>query len=258
MAGIELKNIIFKYPGSPLPVINDLSLNVSEGSFMTLIGPSGCGKSTLLRLIAGLEKPQSGSIRCGDKEVSAPCTDIGMVFQSPALFPWLTVRENVAFAARKADRSLSKADSRGLAEEVLKRVGLQNALGLFPSQLSGGMAQRTSLARALAINSPILLLDEPFSAIDPKNRMALQELILELWENDRKTVLFVTHDIDEAILLGDTITFMEPGKIFTRHQVGFSRPRKRETLLVSAQCCTLRKKLISLFYQWGEAVEINP
>ena len=131
-------------------------------------------------------------------------------------------------------------------------------MSMLPNQLSGGMQQRVAIARVLGMGCPTLLLDEPFSALGPKNRFALQELLLKLWEEDRKTVLFVTHDMDEAILLGDRVAFMEPGRIVFRHKIPFSRPRQRETLLISSECCALRRDMISLFYKWGEAAEVNP
>ncbi len=258
MSGIEIHNLYFTYPGADSPSLRGVDLRVKAGEFLSLIGPSGCGKSTLLRLLAGLAAPDSGTLTCGGVPVTGPGPDRGVVFQSPALFPWLTVRDNVAFAIRKAMRSLSRREAAERAEAVLVRVGLQDALKAYPARLSGGMAQRAAIARALAMGGSTLLLDEPFSALDPKNRLSLQELLLRLWEEDRKTVLFVTHDMDEAILLGDHIAFMEPGRIAVRHSVGFPRPRRRETLLVSAPCCTLRRELIALFYQWGEAAEVNP
>ena len=142
--------------------------------------------------------------------------------------------------------------------EMVERFRLQGLEKRFPGQLSGGQQQRVALARSLAYEPEALLLDEPFSALDPKNRFALQELLLKLWEEDRKTVLFVTHDMDEAILLGDRVAFMEPGRIVFRHKIPFSRPRQRETLLISSECCALRRDMISLFYKWGEAAEVNP
>lgn len=258
MGGIEVKDLVFTYPGAPSPALRGVDLNVNEGEFLSLIGPSGCGKSTLLRLLAGLEEPDSGSLSCGGRPVDGPGSDRGVVFQYPALFPWMTARDNVVFAIRKGERSLGKAEARTRAEEALCRVGLEDAMNMLPGQLSGGMQQRVAIARALGMGCPTLLLDEPFSALDPKNRFALQELLLRLWEEDRKTVLFVTHDMDEAILLGDRIVFMEPGRIAARHKVPFPRPRRRETLLVSPECCALRRDMISLFYKWGEAAEVNP
>ena len=256
--GITVRGVTFTYPGGEAPILRGVDLTVAPGEFYSLIGPSGCGKSTLLRLLAGLERPDGGTLSCGGAEITGPGPDRGVVFQSPALFPWLTARDNVAFALRKTCRDLTAAEAKDKAEEALLRVGLGEAMGAYPSQLSGGMAQRVSIARALSGGASTLLLDEPFSALDPKNRMSLQELLLRLWEEDRKTVLFVTHDMDEAILLGDHIAFMEPGRIAVRHSVNFTRPRHRETLLVSAPCCTLRRELISLFYQWGEAAEVSP
>lgn len=258
MGGIRIEGLTFTYPGASAPTLRGVDLTVREGEFLSLIGPSGCGKSTLLRLLSGLEAPDSGLIMCGDAEISGPGSDRGVVFQSPALFPWMTARDNVIFAIRKGERTLSKAEARARAEEALCRVGLSEAMNLLPTQLSGGMQQRVAIARVLGMRCPTLLLDEPFSALDPKNRFALQELLLRLWEEDRKTVLFVTHDMDEAILLGDRIVFMEPGKIAMRHRVTFPRPRRRETLLISPECCALRRDMISLFYKWGEAAEVNP
>ena len=170
----------------------------------------------------------------------------------------MTARDNVSFAIRKSDHSLSRAEARFRAEEALCRVGLADSMSMLPNQLSGGMQQRVAIARVLGMGCPTLLLDEPFSALDPKNRFALQELLLKLWEEDRKTVLFVTHDMDEAILLGDRVAFMELGRIVLRHKIPFSRPRQRETLLISSECCALRRDMISLFYKWGEAAEVNP
>ena len=204
-----------------------------------------------------MERPESGSLFCGGIPITGPGSDRGVVFQSPALFPWMTARNNVSFAIRKSDHSLSRAEARSRAEEALCRVGLADSMSMLPNQLSGGMQQRVAIARVLGMGCPTLLLDEPFSALDPKNRFALQELLLKLWEEDRKTVLFVTHDMDEAILLGDRVAFMEPGRIVFRHKIPFSRPRQRETLLISSECCALRRDMISLFYKWGEAAEVN-
>ena len=258
MAGIEVKGLTFAYAGASDAVLKGMDLSVKEGEFLSLIGPSGCGKSTLLRLLAGFEAPMSGTLICSGVPVTEPGSDRGVVFQNPALFPWMTAKKNVAFAIRKSHRSLGKAAVTAQAENALIRVGLKDSMNLLPAQLSGGMQQRVAMARVLATGCQTLLLDEPFSALDPKNRFALQELLLALWEEERKTVLFVTHDMDEAILLGDRVAFMEPGKIAARFKIPFPRPRHRETLLVSNECCALRRELISLFYKWGEAAEVNP
>ena len=258
MAGIEVKNLTFTYVGASDAVLRGIDLSVKEGEFLSLIGPSGCGKSTLLRILAGLETPMSGTLCCSGVPVTGPGSDRGVVFQNPALFPWMTAKKNVAFAIRKSHRSLDKATVTAQAENALIRVGLKDSMNLLPAQLSGGMQQRVAMARALAMGCQTLLLDEPFSALDPKNRFTLQELLLALWEDERKTVLFVTHDMDEAILLGDRVAFMEPGKIASWFKIPFPRPRHRETLLVSYDCCALRRELISLFYKWGEAAEVNP
>lgn len=258
MTGIEVKNLTFTYVGASDAVLRGIDLSVKEGEFLSLIGPSGYGKSTLLRILAGLETPMSGTLCCSGVPVTGPGSDRGVVFQNPALFPWMTAKKNVAFAIRKSHRSLDKATVTAQAENALIRVELKDSMNLLPAQLSGGMQQRVAMARALAMGCQTLLLDEPFSALDPKNRFALQELLLALWEDERKTVLFVTHDMDEAILLGDRVAFMEPGKIASWFKIPFPRPRHRETLLVSYECCALRRELISLFYKWGEAAEVNP
>ena len=178
MGGIEIKDVRFTYPGQTAPTLCGVDLTVQEGEFLSLIGPSGCGKSTLLRLLAGLERPDSGALLCSGAPVTGPGSDRGVVFQSPALFPWMTALDNVAFAIRKASRTTSKRDARAAAEQSLVRVGLQDQLTALPGQLSGGQQQRVAIARALATGCKTLLLDEPFSALDPKNRFALQELLL--------------------------------------------------------------------------------
>lgn len=205
-----------------------------------------------------MERPESGSLFCGGVPITGPGSDRGVVFQSPALFPWMTARDNVSFAVRKSDHSLSKAEARFRAEEALCRVGLADSMSMLPNQLSGGMQHRVAIARVLGMGCPTLLLDEPFSALDPKNRFALQELLLKLWEEDRKTVLFVTHDMDEAILLGDRVAFMGAGTDRLPAQDPVFTPAPAETLLISSECCALRRDMISLFYKWGEAAEVNP
>lgn len=151
MGGIEVKDLIFTYPGASSETLRGVELSVGEGEFLSLIGPSGCGKSTLLRLLAGLEKPESGSLSCGGVPITGPGSDRGVVFQSPALFPWMTARDNVSFAIRKSDRSLSRAEARSRAEEALCRVGLDDSMSMLPSQLSGGMQQRVAIARVLGM-----------------------------------------------------------------------------------------------------------
>ena len=200
-------------------------LTVAENDFITLLGPSGCGKSTLLRMVAGLDTPSSGSILLDGKPVTGPGADRGMVFQSYTLFPWLTVLENVCFGLREKAMPLAQQLETGRA--YLAKVGLKGFENHYPKQLSGGMQQRTALARALANDPRILLMDEPFGALDHQTRELMQELLQGIWEAERKTVLFVTHDIDEAIFMGSRVMVMSarPGRIKCDIAVPLPHPR---------------------------------
>ena len=253
MPDISLRDVSFSYPGGPR-VLDRVSLEVESGSFLAVVGPSGCGKSTLLRLISGLSLPEEGTVSIGGTPVTGPVPGRSIVFQQGGLFPWLTARGNVAFALRKAKPGLSRAQAAEQAGAALVRVGLGDALSRYPGELSGGMAQRVAIARALAVGGEVLLLDEPFGALDPKNRQALQQLLLELWQAEGSTVVMVTHDIDEAILLSDRIAFFRPGGVGLTLPVRAPRPRDPAEFLTSAECCVVRKRLIGLFYQYGEAV----
>ena len=200
-------------------------LTVVENDFITILGPSGCGKSTLLRMVAGLDTPTTGRITLDGKTVSGPGPDRGMVFQSYTLFPWLTVLQNVCFGLR--EKGLPLAEQQAIARQFLAKVGLKDFGNHFPKQLSGGMQQRTALARALANNPRILLMDEPFGALDHQTRELMQELLAGIWEAERKTVLFVTHDIDEAIFMGSRVVVMSarPGRIKCDLAVPIEHPR---------------------------------
>lgn len=201
-------------------------LSVEENDFITILGPSGCGKSTLLRMVAGLDVPTTGSITLDGKQVTAPGADRGMVFQSYTLFPWLTVLENVCFGLR--EKGLELPEQLAIAHPFIVKVGLKGFEGHFPKQLSGGMQQRTALARALANNPRMLLMDEPFGALDHQTRELMQELLQGIWEAERKTVLFVTHDIDEAIFMGNRVVVMSarPGYIKCDLTVAIAHPRQ--------------------------------
>ncbi len=246
MTGIAVRNVTFAYGPDTLPVLRNVSFEVPQGSFFSILGPSGCGKTTLLRLLAGLARPDSGTVETGGGPVNGPGRDRAVVFQHGGLFPWQTALGNVAFAVSKTRPELGRTRCREAAREMLEQVGLGEALHLRPSQLSGGMRQRVAIARALATGADILLLDEPFSALDYRNRCRLQDLVAELWLKHRKTVVFITHDIDEALLLSDVILFMGGNGYCPRVAVPFPRPRTRE-LLTGAECCTLRKRFIALF-----------
>ncbi len=200
-------------------------LQVAENDFVTILGPSGCGKSTLLRIVAGLDRPTAGEVLLDGRRIEAPGADRGMVFQSYTLFPWLTVLENVCFGLR--ERGLARSEQLAIANGFVAKVGLVGFEHHFPKQLSGGMQQRTAIARALANGPRILLMDEPFGALDHQTRELMQELLLGIWEAERKTVLFVTHDIDEAVFMGSRVVVMSarPGRIKLDRAVPIAHPR---------------------------------
>jgi len=209
---------------SPLVALDDFSLDIAEGEFICVLGPSGCGKSTALRIIAGLEKCTAGQLTISaPREASRPSS--AMVFQEHSLFPWLTVMQNVTYGLEM--RGIAKKERVAAAEPFLKMVGLAKFRDHYPHQLSGGMKQRVSLARAFVIRPDILLMDEPFAALDAQNKLILQEELLRLWEADRKTIVFITHAIDEALALSDRIVIMtaSPGRIKEVIPVTFARPR---------------------------------
>ena len=228
MPDIVLENLSFSYKDGRKnrTALDGLQLQIHDGEFLCLIGASGCGKSTLLRLLAGLEKPDGGRILLNSQEIRGPGADRMIVFQDYALFPWMSAEKNISFSVRQA-RHLSGHEANQIAREYLSRVGMENEGELYPFQLSGGMRQRVAIARALAMDTDILLLDEPFGALDAKIRRQLQDLLIELWFNGgkRKTVVFVTHDINEAILLADRVVFMRPGQIVNELSVDLPRPR---------------------------------
>lgn len=247
---IEIKDVSFDYVGKrdTFHAINHVSLDIKQGEFICLLGSSGCGKSTLLGLLNGLKKAKSGQILLDGKEVTGPGPDRAVVFQQYSLFPWLTVKGNVLFGIKQSGKKYTRREREALAEKYLVNVGLVGAAGKYPGQLSGGMKQRVAVARALALESDVLLLDEPFGAIDPRLRLELQELVSKLCTENNKTVVFVTHDIDETILLADRIVVMEPGKIRTVLNVEFPHPRKRDELIGTEGYEKLHRKLIASFY----------
>ena len=204
--------------GPPTRALERTDLEVQDNDFICILGPSGCGKSTLLRIVAGLDTPSTGRVVLDGQPVGGPGADRGMVFQSYTLFPWLTVRENVLFGSRSTPEK---------AERLIGQVGLKGFENHYPKMLSGGMQQRTALARALANDPKILLLDEPFGALDNQTRALMQELLLGIWEADRKTVLFVTHDIDEAIFMANRVAVMSarPGRIKSEVRIALPHPR---------------------------------
>jgi len=231
MSHILIAQVSKVYPAAtPVQALDGIDLDVGEGEFIALLGPSGCGKSTLLNLVAGFESPTSGVLQVDGKIVERPGPERGVVFQEAALFPWLNVWENVVFGPKIA--GLPKSEYATRAEEMLSITGLLAFKRHLPVQLSGGMRQRVGIARVLTLGSRVLLMDEPFGALDAQTRLTMQELLLSVWQTLRTTVIFVTHDIDEAILLADTIYVMSarPGRIATRIKVPLARPRALEVI----------------------------
>jgi len=211
--------------GTPTLALQPTSVEVADNDFITILGPSGCGKSTLLRIIAGLDTPTVGQVLLDGQPVTGPGADRGMVFQSYTLFPWLTVHQNICFGLR--EKRMPVAQQHEIAARFIAEVGLSGFEAHFPKQLSGGMQQRVALARALANDPKILLLDEPFGALDHQTRALMQELLLSIWELHRKTVLFVTHDIDEAIFMANrcAVFSARPGRIKNELAIDLPYPR---------------------------------
>lgn len=205
--------------------IDDISFSVQSGEFLVIIGPSGCGKSTLLSMIAGLEFPTAGSIRFRDKPITGTSTHRSMIFQQASLFPWLSVIDNVAFGLSL--QGVSKRERRERAKRYLQQVGLLKSADRYPHQLSGGMQQRACIARALCLGTDVLLMDEPFAALDVQTRHQMQKFLLDIWQGTGKTVIFVTHHIDEAVYLADRVLILtaNPGRMLEMVKVDMPRPR---------------------------------
>jgi len=226
MSQLHLDKVFKTYPGNPpVEALKDIRLDIAAGEFVALLGPSGCGKSTLLNLVASFEPLTSGTLTMDGKPILEPGPDRGVVFQEAALFPWLSVWENVVFGPKA--QKLKPADYEPRAERMLEIVGLKDFKNHLPIQLSGGMRQRVGIARVLTLGSKVLLMDEPFGALDAQTRLSMQELLLSVWDQIKPTVIFVTHDIDEALFLADTVHVMSarPGRIETTLKVDLPRPR---------------------------------
>ena len=224
---VEIDRVSISFPsrnGSHLAVA-ETELELQPGTFTALIGPSGCGKSTLLNALAGFVEPAGGQIRIDGRPVNGPSPNVGVVFQQYALFPWVTALGNVKFALKRFGLSRSELEARAIA--ALAEVGLDTQAGKYPGQLSGGMKQRVGIARTLAYEPKVLLMDEPFGALDAQTRRVMHELLLNVWQKHKATVLFVTHDVDEALLLADSIHVMSrsPGRIIRSYELDFPRPR---------------------------------
>jgi ABC-type nitrate/sulfonate/bicarbonate transport system ATPase subunit len=250
MSKLQIDGVTLRFTprkGKPVTALDRISLDVEDNEFSVIVGPSGCGKSSLLRVVAGLVAPTEGEVRLSGVPIKAPGRDRGMVFQSYTLFPWLTVQKNVEFGLKIA--GLSVAERGEIARSYIAQVGLEGFENAYPKQLSGGMMQRVALARALANDPEILLMDEPFGALDSQTRSLMQELLLTIWERSKKTVLFITHDIDEAILLGDHVHVMtaRPGSIKERVEIDIPRPRTAVTT-TSAPFIAMKRRIMDLIH----------
>ena len=252
---IQCKDISSAFQGKI--VLDRISLSIPDGAFLCLLGQSGCGKSTLLRIIAGLLKATSGDVRVDGKPVDGPEPACSVVFQDYSLFPWMTPGTNLMLALAASYPQKTKAERRQIAEEYLTMVGLAGSEKKLPGELSGGMRQRAAIARALAMNSPILLMDEPFGALDAITRARQQDMLLDIWQTGgslKKTVLFVTHDVDEALILAGRVIVLGvcPGHVAADIPVDLPRPRSRATLMADGRFRELRERLMQ---ELNDAVE---
>ena len=240
---IDLLGKTYETPAGPAVIVRDFTLHVAEGEFVCIVGHSGCGKSTVLSILMGLNQPTTGGVAIGGREVDGPGTDRGVVFQSATLLPWLTVRDNVRLALDQVRRGAGP----DAVEAYLAQVGLAGQGRRLPRELSAGMQQRVGIARAFSLEPRLLLLDEPFSLLDALTRMELQDELITLWEGARKTVVMVTHDVDEALLLADRIVLMTNGPAATIGRiidVPFARPRRREAIMAQPDYFWLRDSVV--------------
>lgn len=243
---LEINNLFKSYKnadGSEFSVLDNINLSIGETEFIAVIGHSGCGKSTLLKIVAGLEKQSGGIVTLEGKEIRKPGADRMMVFQHYGLLPWLTVRENIRLAVDEVLQNLNRAEKISLVNEHLAMVNLTSAADKYPDQISGGMKQRVGIARALALRPKMLLMDEPFGALDALTRGKLQKQVLDIWENHRQAAMMITHDVDEAIYMSDRIVLMTNGPAATIGEileVPFAHPRDRQELRESQEYYELR------------------
>ena len=252
-------DVVFPAGRTTFTALKDVSFEVRESEIVILVGPSGCGKSTLLNTAAGLIAPSDGGILVDGEPVVGPGRDRGMVFQAYTLFPWLRVQENVEYGMRL--NKVRREGRRRVAGHYLGLVGLLDARDRYPYQLSGGMRQRVAIARALANEPRVLLMDEPFGALDAQTRVLMQQLLLDVWERSRMTILFVTHDIEEAVFLGDRVYVMDvnPGRITTEIAVDIARPRKLD-VIATEEFQSLRRQIFELIrreHAWAEELVID-
>jgi NitT/TauT family transport system ATP-binding protein len=254
-------SIFFDTPNGEIVAVDRVSFNVAPGEFVSIVGPSGCGKSTVLNTLAGLEAPSEGEVLIAGEPVEAPRPDVGMVFQQPHLFPWKSVRKNIAHGPRAKGKS--RAEARRIADGLIEMIGLTRFADAYPHMLSGGMQQRVAIARALANQPNVLLMDEPFGALDAQTRVVMQDNLLELRSRINATIVFVTHDIDEAIVLSDRVLIMSagPGRILRDLAINLPRPRSNAiltdpTFLALKKDCLdlIRAEGLKAFDQMGEKI----
>jgi NitT/TauT family transport system ATP-binding protein len=245
------------YAGRHVTAVTDVSLEIHTGEFVSIVGPSGCGKTTLLNMVAGFIPPSDGEILLGGREVKGPGPDRGVVFQNFALFPWKTVLDNVGFGLKM--RGMPREERERIAREYLGLVGLTGAEARYPNELSGGMQQRVGVARALANSPDLLLMDEPFASVDAQTRMTLQEELTRIWEARHPTILFVTHDVDEAVFLSDRVTVLSksPGTVRAELPITLPRPRSWGRMVEDHTFKALVAKVLALVRD-SNAFHANP
>ncbi|MBI0584515.1 MAG: ABC transporter ATP-binding protein [Methanomassiliicoccus sp.] len=250
---LSIEHVTKTFPrtgGDELVALENIDIQVKDGEFVCILGPSGCGKTTLLRIIAGLESKTSGTMSLRGKDISEPGSDRGMVFQEFALFPWRTVRRNVEFGLEV--KGVPPEERKKVSQKYIDLVGLKGFEDSHPNQLSGGMKQRVGIARALANEPAILLMDEPFGALDAQTRNQMQKELLRIWQETKKTIIFITHSVDEAVFLADRVIVLttRPGKVKTIHQIELPRPRDR----ASQDFINLRKTILDELEQQRQGV----
>lgn len=252
---VEFSNLIKEYPnpyGDDFRVIEDFNLNITEGEFISVIGHSGCGKSTVLTMLAGLNEISGGGIIVGDREISGPGPDRAVVFQAPCLMPWMNSFQNVMLGVKNIYPHASRAERKQIVEHALSVVGLADAMHKFPNELSGGMQQRVGIARAIALQPKVLLLDEPFGRLDSLTRMELQDVIIDILAREEMTALIVTHDVDEAVFMADRCVMMSNGPcagVGEILEIDFPRPRNRKEILDDPAFFAYREHLIAFLEQ---------
>ncbi|CEJ46956.1 Nitrate transport ATP-binding subunits C and D (E C [Umezakia ovalisporum] len=247
---LEIENLVKSYPtpSGNFVVLDKVNLTIGEDEYISIIGHSGCGKSTLLKIVAGLEKATSGSVRLDGKEIRQPGAERMMVFQGYSLLPWLTVRENIRLGVDEVLKNANRSEKISIVNQHLAMVNLMSAANKYPDEISGGMKQRVGIARALAIRPKMLLMDEPFGALDALTKGKLQREVLNIWENNRQAVMMITHDVDEAIYMSDRIVLMTNGPAATIGEIlkiPFQRPRDRAAIAKSKEYFEIRNHAIN-------------